>query len=211
MSLTKKARLLEKFRQQVSFIERSCQAFDSGLEDDAIRIATTFRTIFHKSRISKSLISQLKWDNKRILSSSRGYGNIQDYLSWVINIKSPIPVTTKPILGNQFHEVSISDWWENEPTFFFNKVRYPRKKIILTAANKDGGAHVDELEKFYEALGAGVEGFSIVGNLTYNSEPPFEQGVKHSAQNAHYALLRQFAHEFLASVRHFDWVGSKEK
>ena len=41
--------------------------------------------------------------------------------------------------------------------------------------------------------------------MTYNGPPPFPQGVTIYPNNAHFALARQFAHETLASQRHFKW------
>ena len=144
-----------------------------------------------------------------MLSSARGHENALDFLSWVININSSQPVTTRPILGSEFREISILDWWNKELVVSHKLQKYTRQKIILNAVNKDGGAHVDEkLDKFYEALtlGSGVDGISLTGNLTYNGEPPFEQGVIQPAKNIHLALIRQFAHEFLSAVNHFDWL-----
>jgi hypothetical protein len=204
-------RFADKFVQQMAFIEKSCAEYDGGFEDDAIRIATSLRTVFHDTgpKLSTSLVRHLNIGSSRMLSSARGWGDHRDYLSWVIDLNSPTPVTTKPILGKEFREISIQDWWHNEPVFIYNKKTYPRRKIILEAANTDGGAHVAErLTKFYEALADGVNGFSIDGkNLEYSGGPaPFQQDKQQSPKNAHLALIRQFAHEFLNAVNHFDWA-----
>jgi hypothetical protein len=205
MFLTKRDRFIKKFQEQLQFIQRSCIAYDEGLEDESIRIAQALRVIFYDS--PKSLITHLKFDQKKMLSSAKGYGDTRDYLSWVIDINSSQPVTTRPTLDTQFREISIKEWLEGESVFVYKTKIFSRRKVISNASNKDGGAHVDEkLDKFYEALSAGVEGFSITGNLQYNGESPFQQGVNQSAKNAHLALIRQFAHEFIASVNHFTWL-----
>ena len=206
-------RFSNKFNQQLQFIQRSATAFDGGFEDDAIRIATSLRTIFHNTSVSTSLVEHLKLNGERMLSSARGWNDHRDFISWVLNLNSSTPVSTKPILGEQFAEVGISDWWNIEEVFVYSTRKYTRKKIILTAANKDGGAHVDEeLDKFYEALSEGENGFSMDGSkLEYNGTPPFDLSTQQYAKNAHLALIRQFAHEFLAAVRHFDWTGGIEK
>lgn len=81
-----------------------------------------------------------------------------------------------------------------------------RRRIILNAADKDGGAHVDpKLERFYEELMRGEWGLGITGNLTYNGPPPFEQGVTQYATNGHLALIRVFAHEVLATADQSGW------
>jgi hypothetical protein len=70
--------------------------------------------------------------------------------------------------------------------FIFHGTPYARRKIVLSAANKDGGAHVDaELEEFYEFLAGGEFAFGITGDLKYHGPPPFEQAVTQYAPNAH--------------------------
>lgn len=198
----------EKFREQLRFLERSCQAYDQGAEDEAIRLATSLRIIFHNTTKSTSLVRHLKFGAKKMLSSSRGHENWQDYLSVQINLTSAQPVRMLPLLGNQFRELTIDQWWRQEPVFVHLDEKHPRRKIILSVANKDGGAHVDEqLEEYYEYLCAGEYAFGISGdNLKFDGKPPFEQGVTHFAKNAHLALIRQFAHEALVSVAHFAWL-----
>lgn len=82
--------------------------------------------------------------------------------------------------------------------------------FVLSAANKDGDAHVDDvLEKYYEYLCSGEHSIGITGNLEYNGEPPFPQGNAIYPNNAQLALIRQFAHETLVSVNHFNWLKNR--
>ncbi len=200
-------RLVAKFQEQLRFLQRSCAAFDQGAEEEAIRIATSIRVIFHHTKSSTSLISHLGLSDSKILSSSRGYGNWQDFLAHQLDLSSPTPIRMLPLLGDKFIELSINDWWQNESVFVYNAQKYSRRKIILSAANRDGGAHVDaELEQYYEVLCAGEYSLGITGNLEYDGPPPFPQGVTIYPKNAHLALIRQFAHEILLSVVHFKWL-----
>jgi hypothetical protein len=207
MSMAKRARLTEKLREQLRFIQRSCEAFDKGAEEEALRIATSLRVIFHDTSTSVSLISHLDFGGKKMLSSARGLGDWRDYLGHKLDLTSPKPVVMFPLFGDKFRALSLRDWWSNEPVFTHNSQRFSRRKIILSAANKDGGAHVDaKLEKYYEILCAGEYAISIIGNLTYTGEPPFPQGVPQYPKNAHLALIRQFAHETLVTNAHFTWL-----
>jgi hypothetical protein len=207
MTTANNDRLVEKLREQLRFMQRSCAAFDQGAEEEAIRIATSLRVIFHNTPASTSLIAHLGLGGKKMLSSSRGHGNWQDFLAHQLNLSSPEPIRMLPLLGDKFIELSIQDWWGNEPVFVHNAEKYPRRKIVLSAANKDGGAHVDhKLDKYYEILCAGEYALGITGNLEYEGEPPFPQGVTQYPKNAHLALIRQFAHETLLSVTHFKWL-----
>lgn len=143
-----------------------------------------------------------------MLSSSRGHGDWQDYLSLQINLLSSQTVKALPLLGTQFKELNIEQWWRQEPVFVHLGKSHPRRKIILSVANKDGGAHVDEqLEEYYDYLCAGEYAIGINGdNLKFDGKSPFEQGLTHFAKNAHLTLIRQFAHETLVSVAHFTWL-----
>jgi hypothetical protein len=155
-------RLLRRFHEQIAFLGRSCAAFDQGYEEESFRIATSLRIIFHQKGRNISLITHLKLGNRKILSSSRGFGNWQDYLAHELNINSSEPIRMRPLLGSSFKDISITDWWDAETVFIHNEKKYSRRMIILSAADKDGGAHVDaELEKYYEVLCMGEYAMGI--------------------------------------------------
>lgn len=200
-------RLREKLEEQLRFLARSSELFDQGHEDEAIRLATSLRVIFHDTQNSISLLTHLGLKHEKMLSSSRGHGNWQDYLAHEINLISPHPVRMRPLLGDQFVQLSMDDWWSNEPVFVHATDSFSRRLIILSAANKDGGAHVDgQLETYYKVLCAGEYAIGITGNLQYEGHPPFPQGVTIYPKNAHLALIRQFAHETMRSVDHYGWL-----
>jgi len=207
MTLADTARLTKKLDEQLRFIRRSSEAYDQGAEEEALRIATSLRVLFHQTGASTSLITHLGFSAKKMLSSSRGHGDWKDYLSHEINLSSPVPIRMRPILSDEFHELAIDDWWQHEAVFVHNGTDHSRRKLILSAANRDGGAHVDaDLETYYEFLCAGTYLLGITGDLQYNGPAPFPQGVTIYPTNAHFALIRQFAHEVLASVAHFRWL-----
>ena len=136
------ARLIEKLQEQLRFLQRSCVAFDQGAEDEALRMATALRVILHSTKQSVPLISHLGLTNVTLLSSSRGLGTHNDYLSHELNLSSPTPLRMVPLLGDKFHELPLEKWWRGEPVFIDEGEKYFRRTIILSAANKDGGAHV---------------------------------------------------------------------
>lgn len=206
------ARFIDKLQEQLRFLQRSCAAFDQGAEDEALRMATGLRVIFHSTKQSVPLVSHLGLANSVLLSSSRGIGSHDDYLSHVLNLSSPTPVRMVPLLGDKFHEIPLEKWWWGEAVFIDKGEKYFRKTIILSAANKDGGAHVDrQLDRYYEVLCGGKYAFGITGNLAFNGPAPFKQGVTYYAKNAHLALIRQFSHEVLASAVRFHWPGCEMK
>jgi hypothetical protein len=201
-------RFSDKLREQLGFLTRSASLYDLGAEDEALRMATSLRVLLHDTRSSTSLFKHLGLTNTPMLSSSRGHGNWQDYLSPEVKINSSEPIRMLPLLGRQFMELPFARWWSDEPVFVYQSNGYTRRLICLSAANKDGGAHVDrELEEYYETLAAGQYMVGITGSLEYGGgPPPFPQGVTIWPKNAHLALIRQFTHEFLCSAAHYEWL-----
>ena len=106
-------RFVEKLTEQLRFIQRSCAAFDNGAEDEALRIATALRVIFHNTQKSTSLVTHLGFRDAKMLSSARGHGNWQDYLSVRIDVSSQEPVKMCAILGANFRELSVSTYAKN--------------------------------------------------------------------------------------------------
>lgn len=200
-------RFVEKLREQIGFVRQSCATFDAGFEAEGLRISTALRVIFHQTGKSTSLVTHLGFTSKRMLSSSRGHNDWRDYLAFVQDLNSPTPIIMKPLLGIKFHEIAMNDWWETETIFKHKEKSYSRKKIVLSMANTDGGAHVDkDLEEYYEELCSGEWGLGITGNLTFDAPAPFPQGVTIYGNNGHLALVRQFAHEFLCTADHHKWM-----
>ena len=209
MPHTNAERFVKKLCEQLRFLQRSCVIFDQGGQDEALRMATSMRVLFWDKGRNTSLISHLQLRDGRMLSTSRGHGDYRDYLAYRIDLTSPTPITIQPMLGTAFRTITFNEWWCHESVFVYEGERYSRQTIVLSAAHKDGGAHVDrDLERYYEVLSSGRFAFGITGDLKYHGAPPFEQGVTQYAENAHLSLLRQFAHEVLASAQHFKWINN---
>ena len=146
------------------------------------RCGTPRRRGFHRRRRPRRRCSPRR--------CSQGSATGKDNLAHKIDLSSSQPVVMKPLLGETFVQVPLSDWWEGESIFVHNGTNYTRKRIILSVANKDGSGHVDEtLEAYYEVLCAGEYALGITGNLTYDGPPPFPQGVTIYPKNAHLALV----------------------
>jgi hypothetical protein len=87
-------------------------------------------------------------------------------------------------------ELLLVDWW-NQTVYISGKTRCSRKDLVLTAADKDGGAHVDAaLTEYYKVLmTSGQLGFIRAG----------ENGTFQPIIDAHLGYLRQIGHEILNS------------
>lgn len=208
-------RASSKLREQLAFMGRSVRDFDAGHQEEALRLANAMRTLFHDTvarktgkPLTQSVLTQLSMTNCTILATPRTkkWADWQDFLAMQLNINSSTPMTFLPRLDLPLVEVSRDTWWQSESVTNRDGTSVSRRRLILNAADKDGGAHVDpKLERFYEELMQGEWGLGITGDMTYNGPPPFEQGVTQYATNGHLALLRVFAHEVLSTAEQFQW------
>jgi hypothetical protein len=188
--------------RQLGFLARSCELFDLGFKDEAIRIATTLRVLFHQTGSSTSLLMHL------------------NAVPNLVSTVEPDPHPTFPFQTNltyiafnpwtQLHEtiprgipgygtrlVPFATWWDREIIYVFaeatERFELTRRKLVLVAANKDGGAHVDhQLDRVYDLLeqGAGA-------SITFNPDNGPSRTV--TLANGHLAALRQIGAEVLES------------
>ena len=184
----------EHLKRQIGFLERSCSSYDDGFHDEAIRVATVIRVLFHQTKSSTSLLKHLKATTINLCSTT--FEPSKQTVSFVgmgMMTVGGDESSYYPHLGNgPINELlPLSKWW-NQVVMVINKDhRITRRSIVLAAANKDGGAHVDKkLTAEYEALA--LDG--AAGTFTYGRE-----GKDKPIQQAHLVCLRQMAYEVLNS------------
>ena len=183
-------------RKQLGFLERSCASYDAGFHDEAIRIATTVRVLIHNTKNSTSLLKHLNATTIKLLATAEE-PSAQTVMYIGLGMKRIFPGKAEyfPQLGdgppiNQF--LPVSKWWD-QVVMVLHSVRISRRGIVLAAANKDGGAHVDsKLSAEYEALAKD----GAVGSFIYQTQG---SRVSTPIQNAHLVSLRQLGHELLHS------------
>lgn len=188
------SRFHKELERQLRFLSTSCEEFDRGNLDEGIRIATVLRVLLHNTRNSQSLFSHLQWRNIRLLSTSSHKGG--DSLGTLTNVELRLLEGVKfvPRLGQspgQF--IPFSHWWEGEIVFERPMGKVFRKTLVLWAANKDGGAHVDaELPPVYQELLSGSW-------FTLSHERPGQFKHEMRGEDAPLAALRQIGFEVLNS------------
>ena len=190
-------------RKQLGFLERSCAAYDHGHRDEAIRIATVLRVLLHDTRHSTSVLTRLGAKNIRILStvdpvsfdpSAIQAGHVQ-YQGMVQTRIGATGVELRPGLGDRGFSrmIPVAEWWNQIVWVIGPGTALCRCDIILDAANKDGGAHVDrQLTREYEILRHEI-GFQF---YVSKSDGTVEHGP---IQDAHLVSLRQMGYEILHS------------
>lgn len=154
--------------------------FDEGNENEARRIATSLRIMFHETSRSHSLFKQIKLNHNFFLWSSGELYTPSNLLSsWILlqlnRDKDGLSYKPLGINSKRTFFLSYEDWW-NEVIFDDKKNVFTRKDIVTFVANQDGGAHVDkaldgkyaELVKHNSLGWTDGEGNLIVNNPAYN-------------------------------------------
>lgn len=195
----------ERFRQelakQLNFIESSCESYDQGNIVEAIRIAVPARVIFHHTNRSASLLSHLQATTINMLSENVDVEDMERMLPSGMKITGAAFTGGTmyscergivPVLGQgPFSRVIPLDYWWSECIAIMDGHRFSRKDLVLAAANKDGGAHVDEkLPEWYESL------LIRFRQVTVDAESGQETSRSGFEQ---YPMLRQLGYEILNS------------
>ena len=142
-------------KKQLGFLERSCASYDAGHKDEAIRITTTIRAFIHNTKSSTSLLKHLNATTINLLSTTpEPSAQTASFIGLGMMRIGGGKSEYFPQLGdgppvNQ--SVPVSKWWD-QIVMVLNGQRISRRDIVLAAANRDGGAHVDsKLTAEYEA------------------------------------------------------------
>jgi hypothetical protein len=191
----------KRLREQLGFIERSTAAFDQGHREEAMRIATALRVIFHHTNSSTSLLHHLNAVNVKVRSDAPDRQKQDAALSGrkIVGEFSWALASISPAAGGKFAPLTDAkaphrmldapDWWQ-EVFAHIDGRDYTRRAVVLWAANKDGGAHVDDvLPPEYEA----IKQAGALGHFE------LQDGSKADIEDAHYTFLRTMAFEVLNS------------
>jgi hypothetical protein len=188
--------LKNHLQEQIEFLKISADSFDGGFDGEAKRLAVTLRVLFHETSRSKSLIEQLELADIKFFDSAYSEipGNLSEYKGLIGTILSDsgakyyAPLDDRPF---PHREVSFNDWWGAD-VFRNNRGEViSRKKIILTSANQDGGAHVDpELDEVFYNLSRGE----------FLDEFYSDSQVDKLILGAEKAAIRQIAHEAIKTL-----------
>jgi hypothetical protein len=186
-----------QLNKQLGFLWRSCDAYDRGHEDEAVRIATVIRVLIHSTPQSTSLLKHL---NAIDINLSSTVSNLDQSKSVFLSGMGRLTITGtnstwKPNTDCKAidRQISVAAWWD-QVVYILGEVRATRKRLVLAAANKDGGAHVDSnLTTEYETLmTTGERGWFYYSPTSNNRD--FQP-----IMNAHLVYIRQMGFELLNS------------
>lgn len=180
--------LRDALNEQLQFIQSSLYNFPN-YEVEAKRIATTVRVLVHDTNHSTSLLKSLNMKetlgfvnsaspNDGRLHSMTGMvgvrgSNSDQYFGLIAKIVDNGTLTSVPLFRQHLEEwytsyqsLDFDSWWEME-VMKIATGGLSRKQLVLLAANKDGGAHIDARlpESYYEAK-TGKLKLNILGTET---------------------------------------------
>jgi hypothetical protein len=176
--------------RQMSFLITSCELFDAGRWDEAIRIATSVRVLFYDTGKSTSILQHLGLKRTlKLMSTCRPLPVKADsvlFLEGMVTWRYHADGNATPLspLGSRevWRELSFKSWWDETISIIPpKKTRITRGSLVLGAANKDGGAHVDRVDQFEQVYKAVTDGYVELGETRF--------------QASHLIMLRQIGYE----------------
>ena len=202
-----KDELLTHLRDQINFMIASAISFDNGFESEAKRLAIAIRILVHDTSRSTALLTQLKKMNILFYDSASPFdpGNLltSNCLTMIRASKKEgealvgdyvAPLDDLSPARNKDKKVGFGRWW-NRTTMYKDKEgnRFTRRDLVLTVADKEGGAHIDpKLDEAYAKLSR----FNSLGWKVY------VQGEAKDFRNSPVLpSIRQIAHEVLKTLR----------
>lgn len=141
--------LLKRLKEQRDFLNSEISEYEKGKKHFAYRIATTLRTIFHKNKTSYRILPDLA-DKYGYLFTLRGRNPPPlkangFYLGFMLSFR---PIDRKEIQNDRTLVSKKFDEYWNEVVYSAPfEQGYTRREIVLIAANKLGGTHVDPVIK----------------------------------------------------------------
>lgn len=170
MSVRPAPELSAKLYEQRGFLEASCRSFDAGQESEAVRLAVTLRVLAHDTRTSRSLLDRMgiksSWQYLNLRSSPVGQGQWEGHVLVEASGRPDGTTITQPASDRgESYWSPFDQWW----TADVSRVKgrgFTRKDFVLMLANKEGGAHVDELNEEQRSLHENVDGWQSANLAT---------------------------------------------
>lgn len=183
-------------REQYKRLVNAVDGFYSGDEFQALNIAVTVRVLVHETRKSHPLLRRL---DRKFWDLTIYHVPLDPQVVFCVPISlrigdGPSRVVRSDFASPNYRLVTMRRWWKNDYRAV-GAVRLSKERIVLNAANRSGGAHVDdEVPDVHVAL----------------AQPPFFFGVDNQGQkilvqpNIGYGIVAQAGCEMQDCLeRHF--------
>jgi hypothetical protein len=199
--------LQEHLEEQLEFIESSASSYDGGFEGEVKRLAVSVRVLVHDTGKSTSLLTLLNRKDVDFVDTSIPFdettmmthsGLVQMSLGGAHGSK-PLPILDGGLFSRT---TSFDSWWNGIVFVDKNRNEFSRKDIVLSLANKEGGAHVDKkLDQKYADLRK---------NNTLSWFDVAVDGKQTPSADQVPATMRQIAHEILKTIKE-DYTCKRDK
>lgn len=183
--------------RHLRFIRTSCDAFDRGDHDEAIRIAVSLRVLMYPHG-GQPLFQQLGRPNLQLISTCPP---VDEEDTFCFGSLSSSCIEHKDGVTRAFNEPNLDsgpyrqsmpwlDWW-NQLISVVGGIKMTRGDVVRNAANKEGAHIAPRPDAGYKSMKAGYATFEVEHG----------DGVVHTLrlEDVHFSDLRQMAHEVLSS------------
>jgi len=151
--------LNDQLKEQLYFLKVSAASYDAGQTIEAKRLATTMRNLFHDTKHTKSLLSQLGvkkklyYYNTAIPETQFGLTGIMTTTAGGGKTEFYPPLDEGGPKRKERPWIIFQEWWEEMNVLYDGRTTFNRKNLVLSLADQDGGAHVDpDLNEDYANL-----------------------------------------------------------
>lgn len=189
--------LQDHFIDQLEFLESSSAGYDIGFEGEVKRLAVSARVLVHDTDKSTSLLKLLEKKSKQFFDTSVPFDeqNVLSHSSLVAIVLGERGAVPIPLLDDAPFSrfISFDAWWNGIVFVDTQRNEFSRKDIVLSLANKEGGAHVEKLldQKYADLRKKNSLGW-------YEATP---DGKELPGSDQVPATMRQIAHELLKTLK----------
>lgn len=207
--------LEEHLIEQIELLQNACNAYDNGSTVEAKNIALRVRTLLHDTDKSKSLLGQLSKKSNGFYSTNTPLSaqSISSHFGLInIGLKGKDTKYYPKLDNTPFANwLDFDNWW-SEVIFKDSAGNLvTRRNLIIDAANKDGGAHVDDHipEVYYNLSKNNSLGLHIV-SAEGNQDIPL--AVQSSIRQIGHELLKTLIADYQKDIKvNVDlWIGGSE-
>jgi len=201
--------LEQKYDEFVKLLLVLCQYFDIDQEEIlALPISTAIRVLVHDTPKSTSLLKHLNKKKIKFISTNTTNQKEKVHLGLVRRIN--VGVTDGkggeakywPLCNEKYfpmpeekNYLEFEEWWSQEKVFVAPQSALTRKDLVLSVANKDGGAHFDDkVQKKYDDFRYSWSGGSTLVGINSGAARGYDNIPT-------YPAIRQIAYELLKSIK----------
>lgn len=186
--------LIEHLQEQYRFLQSSARSYDIGFDGEAKRLATVIRILLHDTKNSRSLLSSLGI-KKNLSYYDKFFGKDRSNIKAFVGVGMEFTNEGLRYVANNSipeNRSTFDKWWNGIVIIQGGNI-FTRSDVILSVANKDGGAHVDpSLDSRYTELS---RNYNDVWNVSIGNK----KGVVENGP--HLPIIRECANEILLTLK----------